>query len=290
VALVRILAAAAFVASALAGSIIDGQPSVAPSTQRVLAGDFHIHGMPGDGALPVWEIQREAERRNLDVIAITNHDDNLAVRLAERSGRLKPYPIVIPGQEVTSLRFHIAAIGVRRLVRSDARARDAIGAIHAQGGVAVAAHPVPKSWLDDDDEAIRLLDGVEVSHPTIMGRPRRERDMLAFFQRARALKPHVAPIGSTDFHTGVPLGVSRTYLIVNEVSEAGVLDAIRHGRAVASGPGERLIGAEEHLAVIRAHLRPPEQTGFQKRSALPAVAALVSLAVLILSDRRATPP
>ena len=140
-----------FVGAVAAGSLMDhgrgGAPPVAPT---VLAGDFHVHGMPGDGALPVWEIQREAVRRGLDVIAVTNHNDNRSFRLAQAIGQLDPYPIVIPGQELTTAGFHVAAIGVRTIVDPYLPAHEAIVRIHAQGGVAIAAHPMARSWRESD--------------------------------------------------------------------------------------------------------------------------------------------
>ena len=68
--------------------------------------------MPGDGFLPVWEIQKEAARRGIDVVAITNHNHNLAWRIAQSLGLLAEYPLVIPGQELTTPTFHMAAVGV----------------------------------------------------------------------------------------------------------------------------------------------------------------------------------
>ena len=260
----QIAAAVVFTAAVTTGSIIDRDatrtPPVAPA---VLVGDFHVHTMPGDGALPVWEIQREAARRGLDVVGITNHNDNLSFRLAQASGRLKPYPLMIPGQELTTAGFHIAAIGVRTMVSPYLPAHEAIAMIHAQGGVAIAAHPVRRSWLEVDDEALRTMDGSEVSHPLLLFEPSLEGDLLGFRERARALNPDIAPIGSTDFHVGAPLGLCRTYLIVDEVSEAGVLDAIRSGRTVASGPGDRLVGDDEH---VRRGAGPPEATASRKLS------------------------
>jgi hypothetical protein len=283
---IRVTTALAFVAAVTAGSVTDRPLATAPDHPTVLAADFHVHGMPGDGALPVWEIQREAARRAIDVVAITNHDDNLSMRLARASGLLESYPLVIPGQEVTAATFHIAAIGVNRVVDSALSARDVIEAIHGQGGVAIAAHPVPRSWTDGDERALTVLDGAEVFHPALLVRPSAAGEMAAFLERARRVNPGIAPIGSTDFHVGAPLGLCRTYLIVDEVSEAGVLDAIRRGRTVANRPGGELAGAAEHVAIVQAHLKPPQPVNFHTRAAWPAAAALLSLGIFVLTDRK----
>ena len=171
--------------------------------------------MPGDGALPVWEIQREAARRGLDVIAITNHNDNRSFRLARATGQLQPYPIVIPGQELTTGGFHMAAIGVRTIVDPYLPAHEAIARIHAQGGVAIAAHPVSHSWTENDSEALRTLDGSEMAHPLLLDRsrtrggvvrvsapcaesePRHRPDRFHRLSRRQSSRPVAAPISSS---------------------------------------------------------------------------------------------
>ena len=274
-----------FAAAIGAGTVTDVAPSATPRGPTVLAGDFHVHAMPGDGILPVWEIQREAGRRGLGVVGITNHNDNLAMRLARRLNLLTEYPIVISGEELTTRGFHIAAIGVEAMVDPQLPARDAIASIHAQGGVAIAAHPESGSWLPMDPETLRELDGAEVAHPLIIDEPEQAEQLERFLERARQANPGIAAIGSTDYHGGAPLGVCRTYLLVDEVSAAGVLTAIRHGRTVASGPGDRLIGSDENVAAARSHAQPPQRPNFSGRSRWPALMALLSLGVLVLSDR-----
>jgi hypothetical protein len=236
--------------------------------------------------LPVWEIQREAERRGLDVVAITNHNRSLAMPLARASGLLGDYPIVIASQELTTPHFHIAAIGVRNMVDWRLPAVDAIDAIHAQGGVAIAAHPVPASWTDADPRALAILDGAEVAHPTILGARKRQFQLREFYERARTLNPRLAAIGSTDFHGGAPLGLCRTYLLVDEVSREGVLDAIRRGRTVASGPGGELVGQPDLVTKVQAHLRDVQSPafGFAAPTWL-ALGALISLGVMDGLDR-----
>ena len=69
---------------ALAAAVPDGPPLPRRSHDGfiILAGDFHVHSFPGDGSLPPWEIAREARRRGLDVVALTNHNSLLSSRLA----------------------------------------------------------------------------------------------------------------------------------------------------------------------------------------------------------------
>jgi hypothetical protein len=281
-------AAALACAAAVAVGARESPVPLPPTVPGVIAADLHVHATPGDGALPVWEIQREAARRSLSAIVITNHDDRLALRLARASGLLRAYPLVLDGQEVTARDFHIIAVGVRTVVDSAQPARQVIEAIHAQGGVALAAHPTRQSWRVSDPEALTALDGLEVLHPLILGRAAWEREMQESFSQAQQLKPHIAPIGSTDFHVAAPLGLCRTYLIVDELSEAGILAAIRAGRTVASGPADRLVGAPEHVAAVRAFVRPPARPGLLGPASAPALLALAALAVFVATEETRT--
>ena len=228
-------ARAVFAAVVVTGTLTDVPGRSAPASGTLLVGDFHVHAMPGDGFLPVWEIQREASRRGVDVIAITNHNHSLALRIGQRLGLLTGYPIVIPGQEVTSPSFHMTAVGVTTMVDSDLSAREALDAIHAQGGVGIAAHPFKRSWIDADVEALRRLDGAEVAHPSMAMRPSWDAELRAFYETARQVNPDLAAIGSSDFHGG-RVGLYCTHVTVDEVSQEGILEGIRRGRTVALGP------------------------------------------------------
>jgi hypothetical protein len=277
-------AAATFVTAVAAGTILDVRtPRYAPQSPTVLSADFHVHPYPGDGSLPVWELQHEAARRGIDVIGITGHNNEFGLEL----GRLHPPdpngPIVIRGQEVTTQAFHMVALGISELIDWRLNARDAITAIHAQGGVAIAAHPVEVSWRDHDVEALRMLDGAEVAHQSRRRFSVSRDEFLEFFHRVQAVNPRVAPIGSTDFHMVAPLGSCRTYLLVRERSAAGVLDAIRDGRTVGVDGRGVMFGTPEHVALVEQFLSTaslPSVSGPERLAAFVAMLALAALAVL----------
>lgn len=280
----RTIAAAVFGAAVSTMTVTDVPVRRPPSGPAVLSGDFHVHGMPGDGALPVWEIQREAARRGLDVVAITNHNSNLSMRLARLLGLLEPYPIVIPGEEITTGSFHIAAVGIQTLVDHRLPAAAIIDAIHAQGGVAIGAHATVT-----ESSANRTLDGTEAAHPMILIGPKWADRLRLAYEDARAVHPGIAAIGSSDFHVGTPLGLCRTYVVVEEVSAAGVLDAIRRGRTVAAGPGARLVGYEENIRAVTPHLQPAQAAGFGYGASTGwTLLALAALGLTVLLDRRIT--
>jgi len=101
------------------------------------------------------------------------------------------------------------------------------------------------------------------------------------------VNPDVAPIGSTDFHMTAPLGLCRTYLLVEERSATGALDAIRRGRSVARDVDGRLLGAAEHVATVERHLAASAAAEpVPVVHKLIALVALLSLAVLTGHRRR----
>jgi hypothetical protein len=245
---------------------------------RVLVGDFHVHAYPVDGSLPRWEVQKQAARRGLDVVAITNHNQTIA-------GRLAPFidgadVIVLPGQELTTAGFHMALVGVAATVDWRLSASEAIDETHRQGGVAIAAHPVPDSWRTTDAGALAKLDGVEALHQLVHFEPDGRGQLAAFLDRVRAVNPDVAPIGSSDFHYFPDLAACRTYLLVDQRSARGVLEAIRAGRTVAADGRGTLIGRAEHVREVQAQLagNPPPEEDLRQR--LAAIGVLVGLTLL----------
>ena len=253
----RGIAALVFIAGLVIGSAADDLPHRTPlqvGDYWILAGDFHVHAFPGDGSLNPWMLRDEARRAGLDVIAVTNHNMLWPAWFARWIASFTDGPIVLFGQEVTSPGYHLIALGIEHLVPPNQPAADAIADIHAQGGIAIAAHPMPTfdAW---NDAAVRMLDGTETAYQFGGDLNFRPQDFEIFFLRARELKVDVAPIGSSDFHTAYQLGECRTLVFVREPTAAGVLDAIRHGRTVAEDAGGRY--GDPHLVQLLERASPP---------------------------------
>lgn len=168
--------------------------------------DLHIHTTASDGVADVVAIiEHAADRDDLDVIAITDHE-RIDAALAGRSiARDRGLAIeVIVGEEVTTLGGHLLALFLERRIRPYRSLRRTIAEVHEAGGLAIPAHPlVPyplcaQSWmlrrlLDDPDEAVRP-DGLETFNPTALGRPWHDR-VVRF-----ANEQHLAHIGNSDAH------------------------------------------------------------------------------------------
>ena len=241
----------------IAGTALDRVPVGGPARagdQFVLAADFHVHAFVGDGGVPPWELGREARRRKLDVIVVSNHNQLLAARLATFGRRLygpDQSALIIPAEELTTPGFHMIAAGITRTIDWRLPAAEAIAAIHEQGGVAIAAHPAGTFWPAYDEAARRLLDGSEVAHPAGRRDDAAKREMIEFYQRSAALNASLAPIGSSDFHFGGTLGQCRTFVFADELSAEGVLQAIRRGSTVASDGYGTLTGNPARVEIVR---------------------------------------
>jgi hypothetical protein len=204
----------------------------------VVSADLHVHSFLGDGAIAPWNLLREARRRGLHAIAITNHNQVFASRLGRWLSRKLGGPIVLLAEEVTHPGHHLIALGIQQPVDWTRESSEIIDAIHAQGGLAIAAHPELAYWQGFGPEALGKLDGAELLHPLIFHRPTGRAELAEFAERAA---PHrtrpLAAIGSSDFHSMAVLGECRTFVLAREVSEAGILEAIREGRTIAFADG-----------------------------------------------------
>jgi predicted metal-dependent phosphoesterase TrpH len=280
----RILAVCGLAAGLALGALTDTVPSREPITiegYQILSGDFHVHAFIGDGGIPPWMLQRHASHVGLDVIAITNHNQTLAGRLGRSAAQRSAGPMVLVGEEITGRDYHLIGVGIERPVNWDQPARGAIADVHAQDGVAIAAHPM-HGFDGYDQVTLADLDGVEVAHrdalSSTMGLQFEE-----FYQRALARNPEVAAIGSSDFHTSGPMGLCRTYLFVRERSEAGVIQAIREGRTVGRCESSRLRGRRELVRLLEPYrdaLAPPDESLAQTLALLLVWLSLVALAIV----------
>ena len=244
-----------FAAGLLVGTLSDERVISLPRQADgwwILTADLHVHSFFGDGALPPWDLRREAERRGLHVLVITNHNQVAPSRLGPWLSARSEGPLLLPGDEVTTPNYHLTAIGVRRDVDWRPPLPDVIEAVHSQGAAAIGAHPGGRSLVAFSlDEALRRLDGIEGLPSSLDLNVPEGRALKAFFDHAAQVNPHMALIGASDFHFVAPVGAHRTYLFARERTEAGVIEAIRSGRTVACDPDGRVDGDGQLLPLVR---------------------------------------
>jgi hypothetical protein len=97
--------------------------------------DLHVHIRRHHR---IDDLRRIVIARGLDGIAVTNfHNISFAQYLREHTEDF----LVIVGQEVESRRGHILAINIAEKIPDDLAPEETIRRIHAQGGIAILAHP-----------------------------------------------------------------------------------------------------------------------------------------------------
>lgn len=115
--------------------------------------DLHIHTNASDGAPSPAKLLTYVEHEtDLDVIAITDHDTLKGAREAKRLHDRGNYRFdLVIGQEVTSRAGHILALFITKTIPKERSVAETLRLIHAQGGLAIAAHPLlTMRYIDPD--------------------------------------------------------------------------------------------------------------------------------------------
>lgn len=201
--------------------------------------DLHLHTTESDGAPSVEQLLDHIAQTDLQVIAVTDHDTirgaEQAYQLSHRRG--SPVEIII-GEEVSSRDGHILGLWLQSPIPPGLTAAETVAAIHAQGGLALAAHPFFRTRRPGHPGLLpvggvgRLLrqipfDGVE----TINGTPCLQVPNL----RARRYNRRfcrLPEIGGSDAHILAAVGKSHT--LFPGRSAADLRRAIETGRVRAA--------------------------------------------------------
>ena len=186
------------------------------TTSQLGQSDLHIHTRASDGLIEIDELLAHVERHtDLDVIAVTDHDvldGSLRARdlAAARGLRFE----VVTGMEVTTRDGHMLALFIDQPVPSYRSAIETVAAVHALGGLCIAAHPL--SWLSnsltesalgallDAPDPAAKIDAIETMNNTLPGRVGRARS--GEIARARGLPQ----TGGSDAHFLISVGSGRT--------------------------------------------------------------------------------
>jgi predicted metal-dependent phosphoesterase TrpH len=197
--------------------------------------DLHIHTTASDGvATPAVVVEWVCGHTDLKVIAVTDHNTNAGGLEAAAIAADKGYPV-----EVESSDGHILGLWTPDPVRPGMSAEDTVEAIHAQGGIAIAAHAfAPRIWaragLDRGDRGIYDsvdYDAIEIANST----------PLLFLSNWIARfywtgnRHRLACTGGSDAHMPSVIGSSRTFFPGE--TAADLRKAIEEKRTRAVLPG-----------------------------------------------------
>ena len=190
-------------------------PTVASmSATPVGRADLHVHPV-GSGAYEGCPagVLAALPTTGLDLIGLTDHDRiDLAVELASRGADVGLALVV--GEEVTTREGHVLGLGLRTLVVPGRGLGDTVAEIHAQGGIAVVAHPLLSIPISTSRTVLETL-----AH----GRPERRPDAVEGFNarvawlpgyrrrlRTLAADAGYAIVGGSDAHRSADVGRGMT--------------------------------------------------------------------------------
>ena len=168
--------------------------------------ELHCHSTASDGIITPEALVTIADSLGLDVLAITDHDTiDGAHRARNHAHTIGANVEVVIGMEITTRRQdHVVGLFLEHAPKIFRPIAETIDAIHAQGGLAIVAHPflglpssISTSRLQNALKQCRF-DGIETENP-YLGRSARKR-IDAFVQQHGALVG--APIGASDSHFG----------------------------------------------------------------------------------------
>ena len=182
--------------------------------------DLHIHSERSfDGCMSLDEIVALARARGLNGAAVCDHD-----RVLDRVPQYDNF-LLIPATEVSTERGHLLGLFVTEAIETK-RFDEALDAIHAQGGLAVMAHPFEHSTdAHRLDDVLNRLDGIEAFNSRA-DRKNRGANAMALALAKKWGKPITA---GSDAHVPEEVGGGVTVLDVPELTLPAVRAALVQG-------------------------------------------------------------
>ena len=159
-------------------------------------------------------LETVARKGNIDVIAITDHNEISGSYQARELAAKRGYPFeVVVGMEVNTLEGHLLTLFTESPAPTYQSLASTIEAVHEQGGLCIVPHPM--NWLTDSINRRNLekiisstepdiyLDGIETFNATIPGRINRRAKMFS-------IKHDLAQTGGSDSHFLATIGSGLT--------------------------------------------------------------------------------
>jgi hypothetical protein len=165
------------------------------------------------------EMLKQAKKLGLDVIAITDHDVIEGALIAKKISKRVGIEVIV-GEEISTKHGHVIALGIKHHIKPKLDFESTIDEIHAQGGIAIAAHP-----FDIHKEGVRELakkcDAVEVFNALNLDR------ISNHICEKFALKNSLPIVAGSDAHCKEMIGYGATKIECNSKNTDDVLRAIK---------------------------------------------------------------
>jgi predicted metal-dependent phosphoesterase TrpH len=195
--------------------------------------DMHIHTRrhSPDAETDPFELVKAATAAGLDGIVITEHDYLWTEPELEELRAAAPGLVILAGIEVTGRGGDVLCYGVTDpfAVPRGIPWPELCREVHAQGGLAVAAHP--NRWDQPFEKILREqepeLDGIEVMSKNMDADLRkRAAELLVKF-------PHFAQLGNSDSHEPATVGCCYTDFDARIRTTTDLVTAIRARKGIA---------------------------------------------------------
>lgn len=205
--------------------------------------DSHIHSeYSPDSSSKLDDIIKVAERREIDIIAISDH--NTVDGTSEIIKKTRNTDILaIPSIEISSSKGHILGFGCEEIIPKGLSPEDTIDRIHDLGGLAIVPHPYcfyRHGLLHSTDYKGLKIDGIETKNARfIIGYCNRKAKKLS-------QKENLPTLGASDAHYYKFVG--DCYSLVDcEKDIDSVLKAIKKNLVEAHGKGTSNILLSKYL-------------------------------------------
>ena len=240
-------------------------PVVLQQGRQWYRGDFHVHSeQSGDATATFDQIVALARQQRLDFVNLSDH--NTVSQHALQAAYLQTHPelLLLRGDEITTYAGHGNAVGLHDYVDhrigyrgrtiggmlDDVAAQDAIFLVN-HPRLAVGANCIGCAWRHADTDWSKVS-GIEIiTGNWSIGVNGFVPQVLAMWDGLLDQGHRIAAIGGSDDHnagrstdpTASPIGSPTTRVLADNLGEAAIVDAIRHGRTIVKmrGPDDPMV-------------------------------------------------
>ena len=220
-----------------------GDDADAADTPRYGLADLQVHTSAGDGMMDARAILDYVEHRTeLDIIAVTDHDDIGGALAAREIHARGGYGFeVMTGIELTTRSGHLLALDIDEPLRPLRPLAETVREIHRLGGLAVVPHPFSYLTRSIGERALRRLlatgdpelrpDGIELASGSPAARVTE--------RKARRLNRdafHLPETGGSDAHFLPEVGRAATLFPGSSTAELRAALAARETGALLLAP------------------------------------------------------
>ncbi len=208
--------------------------------------DPHGHSLKSHDSVATMEHKiKQAYAKGFNAIAITDHNrfDGVAAAQAvckqlKANGEIGEDFFIIPGEEITTMEgYYVIALFTTRSIPKGITVKETIRQIHAQGGIAIAAHPVKMGTAIGYQAALDLnFDWIEAADASDIG-PYQVYRARRMMRDARVKRKSIVFSGNS--HVNNLTGwLGYTIVETDDLSLEGIKQALKKGKArpVSSGP------------------------------------------------------